>query len=434
MPSAALTAHTLQIDPLSLAVCGEYTPPADLPAARVALLCALLSSGPIVLRGELGSSLDPLLRALSAFGAQVGQSEGSLSIDPPRILLAPAAPLDLGDCEESLLLVAGLACGAGLSLSAVADSAQPEVLMAACELLSRLGGAVSCESSGGRVEIRVQPGSAAAAILELPAQPLQLNAVLLIAALAGGVELTLRETRGCYDHAYRLLRSLGIEMYQTPDGMSLPGGQRPLGGEIKLPGSPDDAAARLIPALLLPGSDLSVSQVSMNPRRSGLLKLLHESCPAQREGQPGIARTRSWQFGHEPVAALRAVYTSRLRSIIVLPNRAALLGPELPWLLLLAAQGRGSSTLRGFERSLPGFGSLRQGYLAEILRAFGVDAELDSDGWRISGPTQLLGAEVQCAGDPLLTACAQTLARFADGPSTLYAAAAAADPLAALAV
>jgi hypothetical protein len=186
-------------------------------------------------------------------------------------------------------------------------------------------------------------------------------------------------------------------------------------------------------------------QCSLNPRRAAALKLMHECAPAQREGAPGLFRPRTWQFGYEPVAALSAVYTQRIRGFTVLPNRAPLLAAELPWILVLASQARGPVLLRGYDRLLENglsaadsslapagipSAAARLRYIAEVMRSFGVDAELESDGWRISGPANLQGADVQCAADAVVTELAMLLARLSDSGSLLYAPASISDPLA----
>ncbi len=441
MTSAAHQAsRTVEVVPLSQPVLGDYTPPADLSVARIALAASVLCSGPLLLRCQLPPQLSTMLACLERLGVRVDSSEELCTLEGPLSTAgagrsSPGAAaaelqLDCGSSEEELLLLAGVCTGLGqaacLRLSRELGPGAQEGL--AC--LRQLGAELSYLPAAGEAagcELRVIPAPLHSAQIELPAQPPYLNAALLLAACAAGCELTLREARSAHDHAHRLLRSLGVELYSTSEGTTLPPGQRLGGAELKLPGCPELASARAIAALLLPGSDLSIQQVSMNPRRSALLKLLHECAPAAREGQPGLARTRSWQFGHEPVAALRAVHSPRLRSAIILPNRAATLLDELPWLLLLASQGRGTSVLRGFERA--SMAALRTAYLAELLRSFGIDAEYDHDGWRISGPAPLLAAELQCLGDPLLSRCALLLARFADGPSLLHGAVLDSDPL-----
>jgi 3-phosphoshikimate 1-carboxyvinyltransferase len=374
--------------------------------------------------------LDQLRVNLGLLGLRETESEGLLSIEPPEALASPDRPLDCGASEEELLLLAALCAGQAARVRLRLQLEQPSSgCLQGIDCLRQLGLEISFTQEADGWELSAGPGEPRPASLELPSQPPWLNSALLIAALGSRQELILREPRSVHDHIYRLLRSLGVELYNSSDGTTLPPDQTCHGLELKLPGCPERAAARLVAALLLPGSDLSLTQVSMNPRRSGLLKLLQECAPAAREGQPGLARTRSWQFGHEPVAALRAVHTNRLRACIILPNRAALLGSELPWLLLLASQGRGTSVLRGFERGLTG-SAMRSAYLAELLRSFGIDAEHDHEGWRINGPAPLLAAEVQCAGDPLLSRIALLLARFADGPSLLHGARPGTDPLA----
>ncbi|MCC7477745.1 hypothetical protein IT575_04740 [bacterium] len=421
--------RTVELVPLSQPLVGDYSPPADASAGRLALCSAMLCSGPLLLRGSLPDSLQPLLDCLQALGLSVSQLADGLSLERGSLpegkaelqLQAPAS-------EEEVLLLTALCAGLLLPLRLHLQTQLSSQAQAGLACLRQMGAELSYAPLEGGAELAIVPAPLRSASLELPAGLPWLNGVTLIAASAAGIELTIREARNAHDHAQRLLRSLGVELYSSAEGITLPAAQQPSGAELKLPGCPELASARVVAALLLPGSDLSIQQVSMNPRRSALLKLLHECAPASREGMPGLARIRTWQFGHEPVAALRAVHTPRLRSAVILPNRAATLVADLPWLLLLASQGRGTSVLRGFDKAAAG--PLRSAYLAEMLRAFGVDAEHDHDGWRISGPCPLLAAELQCLGDPLLTRCAVLLARFASGPSVLYSAAPVEDPLA----
>jgi 3-phosphoshikimate 1-carboxyvinyltransferase len=419
------------------------------------LAAAALCQEPLFLRGTIApGSADILLAALPALGVKLREEPGGLRLKRGEADLASAAGLsfDCGNCAESAVLLLGLCVGlrrpAQLRLPADAGIAlaleQKERLLAqlaqAVEGFEAIGASVAIgEDQGGIITVQVEPAELRSGLrVELPALP-QLNSALLLAAVASGIELTISDPKQAQDHCYRLLRALGAEMYQSSEGATVPAEQRLVGGELKLPGCPQQALARLLPALLLPGSSMQISQCSLNPRRAAMLKLLHESAPATREGAPGLFRPRTWQYGYEPVAALSSVYCDRIRGFTVLPNRALVLSGDLPWIILLASQAQSPVLLRGFDRALDQWsgagsglagGTARLRYVAEVLRSFGIDAELESDGWRICGPSKLCAAEVQCAADPLISAVALLLARFADGVSTLYAPAPPADPLA----
>jgi 3-phosphoshikimate 1-carboxyvinyltransferase len=260
--------------------------------------------------------------------------------------------------------------------------------------------------------LRITPATLQAATVEVPAsvEPLKPLALLLAIGARGTSQLRLPVLSP--DHLERVLFQLGARVEESAGQLTLRGQPALPGRSLKVPPDFSAAAPLIVVSAVTPGAQLRVPMVGYNPSRAALLRSLARlGCRLERE--------RDWQFGSEPVTALRVEGTSRLHAGQVAPNAAGALLGEFLLLALACTQARGNSRLRGagvLRQTLPD----RLALAAEMLRAFGADVELLPDGLSLSGPTVLHGAEVNAADDPDLGRVALGLALLAGGPSELH--------------
>jgi 3-phosphoshikimate 1-carboxyvinyltransferase len=394
-----------------------FQPPGDRLASLCALAAAALASGPVQVWGlaECEATIS-LRRVLALLGVQfVPLEEGWLTVTPPAAGLQPlAGEIDCGADLDTLLLALGLAVGgtAAVDLVSACDFPDGAALAAAERLLAALGAAVRLEHAPGAVRASVTPSTLHGAELPLPLSLHLLKPLALLAACAAEGESTIVEAGPGPDHLERALALLGAHLPQSGRQLTVRGGQQLSPRLVKVPPDLSAAAPLIAAAAARPGTMLDIPMTGLNPGRAAFLRCLQRTKAA-------VARERDWQFGTEPVSALRVEGGSARTALQLAPNAAAGLLPEFLPVAAYATQLRGESRLRGAEllrRGLPD----RLALAAGLLRSFGATAELLADGLVLHGPARLEGAEVNCADDPDLGRMGLTLALLAAGPSTLH--------------
>ncbi|HKW50866.1 MAG TPA: 3-phosphoshikimate 1-carboxyvinyltransferase, partial [Candidatus Eisenbacteria bacterium] len=192
------------------------------------------------------------------------------------------------------------------------------------------------------------------------------------------------------DHTERMLPSFGCPVARDGARARVEG-QVPLrGAEIRVPGDASAAAFLLAAAALVPGSDLTVRGVGVNPTRRAFVDLLARSGAR-------IELENERRFGDEPVADIR-IRPGALATFRISGGEAGLLIDELPLVAVLAAFARGESVISGAE-DLRVKESDRIAAVTAGLRAIGAEVEERVDGWTIGGKGSARGGVVDARGD-----------------------------------
>ncbi|MEZ5339838.1 MAG: 3-phosphoshikimate 1-carboxyvinyltransferase [bacterium] len=406
---------SIRIGPAASPLRGSYEPPGDRSITHRALILGSLTDEDSEICGSLECEDTVCTRRVLA---QLGQTftssaeEDCITVSQGR-LRAPEVPLDCGRSFTTLKLMLGLLATQDFE-SVLTGS--PELLQRRVthlvEPLRQLGAEIVCEGIGDSAPLRIRGQRLQAGKLEIAVRDAEVKSTLLLASPCMEGTLRIVEKAPSRDHSERLMKHMGIVFGRESGAISLACGQSPKARRIKIAGDMSSAAPFIAAAVLLPGSELSVSQVGFNPGRCGMVKVLSrvEGC---------IERTRDWQLGSEPVTSLEVRHCAELPAFNIAPNLSPSMADELPLLALLATQAEGTSYLRGLSRlgaRMPD----RHLLTAQILRRFGADVELEEDGFTIHGPKPLHGCEVQCAGDHRLVMMATVAALIANGESTLH--------------
>ena len=249
------------------------------------------------------------------------------------------------------------------------------------EPLSRMGAEIFA-TPGGRLPLMVR-GIVPAVPIEyrLPVASAQVKSAVLLAGLNTPGIIRVIEPVATRDHSERMLKGFGAEIEVTVDGdgarvISLRGEAELRPQHIVVPGDPSSAAFPVVAALLVPGSDIVVENVGLNPTRVGLYEVL-------RAMGADIRFEQQREVGGEPVADLR-VRASSLRGIDVPPAIVPSMVDEFPVLFVAAALAKGRSVLRGLDE-LRVKESDRIAVMAEGLRRCGARIEELEDGLIIDG-------------------------------------------------
>lgn len=369
---------------------GSFRPPGDKSVSHRALLLNLLARAPARVSGlARGGDLDATLAACRALGARV---EGSdvLRIVPPQALREPEQVIDCGNSGTTLRLLAGILAASPLFTVLTGDeSLCRRPMRRVVEPLRRMGARLDGRDQGNRAPLSIRGGQLQAVPHELPMASAQVKSALLLAGLRSGVSL--REPRRSRDHTERMLRAMGASLHEAPDGtltLSPSGALVPI--DVDVPGDLSAAAPFIVAALLVPGSEIVLRDVGVNPTRTGLLDAL-----AGMGADIEIVHRTSDEL--EPRADL-VVRHGPLHGTRIEGELALRCLDELPLLAVAAAFAEGE-TLIADAAELRFKESDRIARTAGGLLSMGVEVEERPGGLRVVGGRPRGPALVDASGD-----------------------------------
>lgn len=371
---------------------GEVRVPGDKSVSHRALLFGALARGTTRVTGLLDSEdVHATREAVRALGVTVRhEADGSVSVVPPEGgLRAPVAAIDCGNSGTTMRLLAGLLAGAGLPATLVGDpSLSRRPMRRIAEPLREMGVPVQTSADGtppvvlGAGEVR--PGVRH----DLKVASAQVKSCLLLAGLRVGVSV--REPERSRDHSERLLRAMGATLREDALGLHLEPVASLRGLEIQVPGDLSAAAFWLVGGAIVPGSELILRGVGINPTRAGVLDAL-AAMGAAIEVRPVPSQ------GGEPIADL-VVRHGALSGTEIRGELALRCLDEIPVLAVAAAFARGVTTIRDASE-LRVKESDRIARVVAGLRALGVVVDELPDGLVVHGGHPVGPASVDASGD-----------------------------------
>ncbi len=305
-------------------------------------------------------------------------------------LREPSAPLDCGNAGTAMRLLAGLLCGQDFDCELIGDaSLSKRPMRRVMDPLMRMGAQVEA-ANGGLPPLRIRGGRALRGIdYTTEVASAQVKSAVLLAGLRAHGETVVREAQPTRDYSERMLAAFGWPIEFSPGIARLSGGHRLRASDIAVPADFSSAAFFIVAATLVPGSELVLKNIGLNPRRTGLLHVL-------RAMGADIAEERRNERGGEPVADLR-VRHARLRGIDVPLEHVADMIDEFPALFVAAACAQGITRVRG-AAELRVKESDRLATMAAGLAELGIRVDETADGADIYGGT-LRGGSVESHGD-----------------------------------
>jgi 3-phosphoshikimate 1-carboxyvinyltransferase len=377
------------------AVTGHVAVPGDKSISHRALLLGAVADGETRVRG-FGRSADTqsTLRAVRALGAEVaedGDDELVVRGGGLRGLEAPADPVDCGNAGTLMRLLTGLVAGQRGPFELVGDeSLSQRPMTRIAEPLGRMGARI--ETRDGRPPLVVDGTDELRAIeYTLPVASAQVKSALLLAGLNARGATTVVEPLPTRDHTELMLEALGARVRRRPRSVTVEPPKRLRAGEIDVPGDFSSAAPFLVAAAIVPGSQLTIHGVGLNPRRIGLLDVL------ERMGARVTVFNRR-RAGLEPVGDVE-VQAAPLVATEVAPAEVPLLVDELPLFALAATHARGTSRVRGAGELRVKESDRIEG-LTSALRAVGARVTEREDGFEVTGvPARLRGGRIDARGD-----------------------------------
>jgi 3-phosphoshikimate 1-carboxyvinyltransferase len=383
--------HATQ-SPLSVrraqALGGRVRVPGDKSISHRALMLGALATGRTRIAGLLeGEDVLNTARALQALGCPIHKDEREEGAVWEVLgrgvggLEQPDGDLDFGNSGTGVRLMLGVIAGHGMTVRLVGDpSLSRRPMGRVLKPLERMGLEV-LDKGKDTLPLGVR-GSAELIPIEyqLPVASAQIKSAVLIAGLHASGETTVIEPAASRDHTERMLGYFGAQVTATKRqglrAVSVKGDAELAGRDVRVPGDPSSAAFLVAAALIVPGSEVTIEGVLVNPTRTGFYTTV-------REMGADIAFANERIEGGEPVADVR-VRQRRLRGVRVPPERAPSMIDEYPVLACLAAYAEGETRMEGLAE-LKVKESDRLAATAAGLTANGVAAKVDGDTLTVFG-------------------------------------------------
>lgn len=396
---------------------GVLDVPGDTTIALLALAAAAMARGEsVVAHAPETAEVEALAAALGQLGVSIGQRGGRWHIIGlgVRGLLAPPGPLDFGDTPLPLALVLGLV--GTLDFDSTLRAGGEAALQSFAPLLSGLRsfGTRVTDHDQGRPPISLRGPTVPMPVdIITPAGPAWTKAGLILAAIASPGVSRFLEPPGGWNHAERLLATFGAQIASDETGagevlISVTGLPQLRARAVTVPADPQLAALGAVAASLVPGSEIAISGVLLNPRRTALLSAL-VAMGAQIEAH------QLRQVGGEEVGDL-IVRHAGLSGVALGAQHVGPLLDALPLLGVAAAGAAGASTFY-LPPNLPLAEQSRLAAIARALTDCGVRADVDEEALRIDGRSEVAGgARVRTAGDAGIAAAFLVLGMAARRP------------------
>jgi 3-phosphoshikimate 1-carboxyvinyltransferase len=342
-----------------------------------------------LLEGEDVINTSKAMRALGAKVERIGTGNWRINGVGAAGFAQPSRPLDFGNSGTGCRLVIGAVAGCPITATFDGDaSLRSRPMKRVLDPLERMGARTLSVAEGGRLPLTLEGARDPVPIVyEPPAASAQLKSAVLLAGLAAPGETVVIEAEATRDHTERMLRHFGADVRVEPFGVhgrriTLRGQPELKPAAVMVPADPSSAAFPLVAGLIVPGSDIILDGVMLNPLRTGLFATL-------REMGATIEELDRRDEGGEDVADLRIRYAP-LKGVEVPPERAPAMIDEYLVLAVAAAFAEGTTRMRGLKE-LRIKESDRLAATADMLRVNGVNVEIKDDDLLVHGNGRVSG-------------------------------------------
>jgi 3-phosphoshikimate 1-carboxyvinyltransferase len=366
---------------------GRVRVPGDKSISHRALIVGALTVGETAVSGLLeGEDVINTGKAMRALGASVERTgEGQWRVRGVGVggFQEPRSVLDFGNSGTGVRLVMGAVAGCPVTATFDGDaSLRKRPMRRILDPVEQIGAHAVEEAEGGRLPIRLAGARDPIPIVyRTPVPSAQIKSAVLLAGLAAPGETVVVEAEASRDHTERLLVHFGADVRVETDGaagrkITLKGEPELVPAPVVVPADPSSAAFPIVAALIVPGSEVILTDVMTNPLRTGLITTLKEM------GADIDTLDLRDDLG-EAMASFR-VRGSMLRGVEVPAARAPSMIDEYPVLAVAASFAEGTTVMRGLKE-LRVKESDRLAAIADGLKANGVAVEIDGDDLIVHG-------------------------------------------------
>jgi 3-phosphoshikimate 1-carboxyvinyltransferase len=394
---------------------GNISVPGDKSISHRSLILGSIAQGETRIYNFL-NSLDCLqtFECMQSLGAEIELGEDNfIKIKGKGLygLQEPKDMLEVGNSGTTIRLLAGLLSGQNFYSVLNGDNSIRKRPMKRVVQPLRLMGA----DIWGREDGQLAPLSIKGSLLNplqytLPVASAQVKSALLLAGLYAAGETIIKEPLPTRDHTERMLSIMQADIMISHQEIIIIGGKYLKGTDLFIPGDISSAAYFIAAASILKDSQIVISQVGVNPTRTGIIKIL-------KKMGAKISILNYQIKSNEPQADLEIEY-SELKGIEIMPEEVPFLIDELPLIALVATQAQGKTIVSG-AKELRVKETDRLKAIVSELKKMGANIQEKEDGFIVVGPSKLQGAACESYHDHRIAMSLAIAALLAEGKTVI---------------
>ncbi len=397
---------------------GQVSVPGDKSISHRAVMFGALADGVSQVRGWLAAGdTEATLGAVQQLGVKVKRADAHTLTIHGGGLKPSHEPLDFVNAGTGIRLMAGVM--AGQPFPSVLDGSEQlrrRPMGRVTEPLKKMGANITAQN--GKAPLNIQPAALRGIRYEPPVASAQVKSCVLLAGLNADGETSVVEPGPSRDHTENMLRAMGADIRVNGRTVTLTPGNRLQPLDLTVPGDASSAAFLLVAACVVPGSDVTVQHVNLNPTRTGIIDVL------QAMGAD-ITVTETGTEAGEPAGDVR-VRHSELHGTTVSGETVVRMIDEFPVLMVAALRANGRTTVTD-AHELRVKETDRLAVMTAELEKLGADITETSDGFVIDGPQVLHGGTVEGHDDHRIAMSLTVAGLVADDVTMVHDAACTAD-------
>ncbi|WP_207940580.1 3-phosphoshikimate 1-carboxyvinyltransferase [Enterococcus sp. DIV2402] len=388
---------------------GTLRVPADKSISHRSIMFGALASGRTTVKNFLrAEDCMSTLHAFQALGVPIADDGETITIDGQGFdgLKPTDSPIDIGNSGTTIRLMMGILAGSGFKTTLFGDDSlnkrpMNRVMLPLCEMNAQMHGDNDSEFPPITIEgvDELQPIN-----YVMPMASAQVKSAIIFAAMQANGTSTILEKEVSRNHTEEMIRQFGGEINVSGKEISITGPQTLTGQAVTVPGDISSAAFFLVAGAITPNSEITLTNVGINPTRTGIVDVLTDMG----------ADLEILNEDTKNQAADMVIRTSHLKATTIEGDLIPRLIDELPVIALLATQAQGTTVIKDAEE-LKVKETNRIDATADQLRKMGADITATEDGLIINGPTPLHGATVSSLGDHRIGMMLQVAALISEG-------------------
>lgn len=393
---------------------GEITVPGDKSISHRAVMFGALAKGITSITNFLKSA--DCLSTISCFekmGIEIEQLPSEILIHGKGLhgLNAPETILDAGNSGTTTRLLSGILAGQAFCTTLTGDaSIQKRPMTRIITPLSQMGGKIESLSDNGCAPLKITGHPLKPIHYLSPVSSAQVKSCVLLAGMYADGITKVTEPYLSRNHSELMLRSFGADVISEGTTAAITGNPVLEGQKVIVPGDISSAAYFIAAGLLIPGSEILIKDVGINPTRDGILKVCADM-------GADIQLLNKREYGKEPVADI-LVKHSELKATVIEGALIPTLIDELPMLAVMAAFAQGTTVIRDAQE-LKVKESNRLDIIVQHLSAMGADIIPTEDGMEIHGGKPLKGAVLDSYMDHRIAMSFAVAGMAADGETEI---------------
>jgi len=395
---------------------GTATVPGDKSISHRAVMFGALAEGDTVIEHFLpGEDCLSTIECFRKLGVEIeGPDNGVVRVRGRGLsgLSEPDDILNAGNSGTTMRLLLGILAGQTFfSIITGDDSLRRRPMARVTGPLTQMGARIEGRQGGNLAPLAVRGGRLKPLVFNSPVASAQVKSSVLLAGLFADGVTAVSEPHRSRDHTERMLRHFGAEVEVSGNTVRVNGRPCLKGQRVVVPGDISSAAFLMVAASIVPGSDITLAGVGVNPTRSGIIDVLLEM-------GAGIELLNQRKEGTEPVADIKVYYTGRLSGVTVGGEIIPRLIDEVPALAVAAATAEGETRIKD-AAELKVKESNRITTIATTLSRFGADIKELPDGLLIKGGLPLKGTICESYGDHRIAMAAAITGMVAEGETVV---------------